>query len=165
MSPRKGSSKKGSQPRLLILGGLAFVVMAVLFVKQALSHARTPPPTDPVIHSAASASSLLPEEQFDQALEAGRPIIAFFHSYSCVQCKQMTDIVEQVYPEFTDQVVLVDVDVYNQANNSLLRRAQVRAIPTVILIDPKGQGQIYVGVIEASNLREQLAALLDETIP
>jgi thiol:disulfide interchange protein len=165
MPPRKRRSQKTFQPRLFILGGLAVLIAAVLFAKQTLPQDALSSSPDPVLQPGPSASSLLPEQQFDQAMEEGKPILAFFHSYSCVQCVQMTEIVEQVYPEFTDQVVLVDVDVYNQANNSLLRRARVRAIPTVILIDPAGEGQVYVGVMAAENLRERLVDLSAQAAP
>ena len=71
----------------------------------------------------------------------------------------MTEIVEQVYPDFAEQVALVDVNVYDDANQSLLQRAGIRVIPTLIFIDRTGAGQGYTGVMPAEELQEALTTL------
>jgi len=106
--------------------------------------------------------TLLPEAQLNQLLAAGEPAFVFFHSNNCVQCVRMIEIVEQVYPDFSDEVALVDVNVYDENNRNLLYRAGIRAIPTLIFIDHAGQAQGYVGVMDAAALREQLQALAGE---
>jgi thiol:disulfide interchange protein len=156
--PKKKSRKKNTNSQILVIAGLALVVAAVFLVKNSLI------PESPALaetENAASqtASATLPEDQLDQALEAGRPVLAFFHSLTCTPCKQMTGIVEEVYPEFENEIVLVDVDVYDQVNEPLLRRALVRTIPSVVFIDRSGQGQTYIGVMPADQLRAVLAGL------
>ncbi len=74
----------------------------------------------------------------------------------------MTEIVEQVYPNFADRVALVDVNVYDQRNQSLLGRAGIQVIPTLIFIDRDQQGQGYTGVTPAEALQEQLEVLAQE---
>ncbi len=101
----------------------------------------------------------LPEAYLDRLLEEGQPVFAFFHSTTCAQCIEMTKIVEQVYPDFAQQVALVDVNVYDDANQNLLQRAGIRVIPTLIFIDRTGQGQGATGVMPAEKLREVLAGL------
>ncbi|HOT91924.1 MAG TPA: thioredoxin family protein [Anaerolineae bacterium] len=101
----------------------------------------------------------LPEAHLDRLLEEGQPVFAFFHSTTCAQCIEMTKIVEQVYPDFAQQVALVDVNVYDDANQNLLQRAGIRVIPTLIFIDRTGQGQGATGVMQAEKLREVLAGL------
>lgn len=105
---------------------------------------------------------LLPEAQLDQYMAAGRPILAFFHSNTCAQCIRMTEVVNQVYPDYAQHIALVDVNVYDQQNQNLLDRAGIRVIPTLIFIDKKQQGQSYSGVMPAETLREQLKALAQE---
>jgi len=100
--------------------------------------------------------SLLPEAQLDRFLQAGEPVFLFFHSNTCVQCVKMTEIVEEVYPSFADSVPLVDVDVYDETNRSLLQRANIRTIPTLIFIDRQGDVEGHVGVMEPDALRLQL---------
>jgi thioredoxin-like negative regulator of GroEL len=135
--------KQSSPHQYFIIAGLVILAASVLLLK------REPPATEPV-------SSTLPEVQLEQALEAKQPVLAFFHSNTCYQCTVMMEVVADVYPEFSDTVALVDVDVYDNQNTSLLRRAQIRTIPTVILFDRTGQGQIFLGVMEPDQLRQQM---------
>jgi thioredoxin-like negative regulator of GroEL len=109
----------------------------------------TPTPT-------VAASSLTPAEQLQQATNQGRPALVFMHSTDCIPCKQMTTVVEQVIPEFSSQVVLVDVNVYDDANASLLRTLRLQAIPTSVIFDKKGQSKTYVGVMTPADLRTRL---------
>ena len=112
--------------------------------------------------SQAPATSLpdeLPEAQLERLLAAGQPTLAFFHSTNCVQCLKMMQVVEQVYPEFSSQVALVDVNVYDQSNASLLQRARIQAIPTQVFIDSTGRGLVIMGAMDSQQFREQLQAL------
>ncbi len=108
------------------------------------------------------AANVLPEQQLDRLLQAGEPVFLFFHSNTCVQCVKMTGIVEEVYPEFSDSVALVDVDVYDEQNRNLLQRANIRAIPTLIFVDTEAEATGHVGVMESDALREQLRQLGEE---
>ena len=102
----------------------------------------------------------LPEAQLERLLTAGQPTLAFFHSNNCVQCIKMMGVVEQVYPEFADAVALVDVNVYDQRNASLLQRARIRAIPTQIFFDQTGEGMMVMGAMDPGQFREQMQALV-----
>ncbi len=149
MSKKAAKQHRSSSSRLLQLlavAGVLLLAVIILLMKQ-----------DSKVEPVATAQ--LPEEQLQHALAAGQPTLAFFHSLTCDSCKEMTAIVEQVYPEFTDSVALVDVDVYDQRNGRLLQSAGIRAIPTVILFDRAGQGQVHIGVLKASQLRRALIVL------
>jgi hypothetical protein len=104
-------------------------------------------------------SSELPDAQLGRLLAEGKPTLAFFHSNSCDQCIQMTKIIQQVYPDFASSVALVDVDVYDDRNGGLLRKADIRYIPTLIFHDRTGRTQTSVGVMEPARLRQQLLLL------
>lgn len=119
-------------------------------------------PAQPAAPAAAppmNLADLSPEAQVDHLLAAGQPIFVFFHSNTCQQCIDMTRIVEQVYPNFDGRVYLVDVNVYDSANQNLLRRAGLRVIPTSVFIDRSGEAWGYTGVMPAADLREQLQRL------
>lgn len=111
---------------------------------------------------AAPVADLPPETQLDQFLAAGKPTLAFFHSNNCVQCVKMIRVVEQVYPDFVNIVALVDVNVYDERNQNLLHRADIRAIPTMIFIDGDGQGKGYMGLMELDVFRDELQRLAEE---
>ena len=167
-----------------IVGGVVILIGAVLFSKTRQSPAASPTPPPPAEQEATGLSEsggsvplagstteatnttgalptprVLPETQLDRLLQAGEPIVLFFHSNTCAQCIKMTGIVEQVYPDFSDSVALVDVNVYDDRNKGLLERANIRAIPTLIFINGEGEGEGYVGVMEPDALRQQLATL------
>ena len=176
---RKQDQEKTPRAQLAIIAGVLLLIGIVLILKTqkpavgsagfqnelqekaevglaspvAATVAPTPPPPTP---------TLLPEAYLDQLLDAGEPILAFFHSNTCAQCVRMTEIVQQVYPDFADAVALVDVNVYDERNGHLLQRASLRAIPTLIFIDRTGQGQGYTGVMEPDALRAELEALAEE---
>jgi hypothetical protein len=73
----------------------------------------------------------------------------------------MMETVSKVYPEFEDQIALVDVDVYDKNNANLLRKAQITGIPTQVFINKKGDGKVSIGVMESEELRMQLSSLLE----
>lgn len=133
-------------PKILILAGIALIIAVILMVKNQGSQATVSP--------AISA-----EAQLDEYLADGKPTFVFFHSNNCQSCLDMIAVVEQVYPEFKDQVALVDVNVYDSANQNLLQRAKINTIPTQVFIDASGQGMVTLGVMTVENLRQQLQAL------
>jgi thiol:disulfide interchange protein len=133
--------------RGLIVFGLLIAVVAVLLAKQ------EPEPQ--------MANSIVPEVQLAQALEAGRPTFAFYHSLDCVPCKQMMATVDQVYPQYADRVVLVDVNVYDSWNRPLLSTARIRSIPTMVFYNYAGEQQTVIGVMEVDQLRQMLATISD----
>lgn len=145
--PRKRKPKKSNLPRFLIVAGLALLVVVVLMVKDK--------------HQATTTASgkELPELQLVNALQAGQPTLAFYHSTNCEQCIIMMDIVAQVYPEYREEVALVDVDVYDQRNAPLLRKVGLQYIPTLVFYNQNGERQVHVGVMEADMLRNTLATI------
>ena len=56
-------------------------------------------------------------------------------------------------------MTLVDIDVYDPINEPLLDKVGLQYIPTLIFFDNQGQGETYVGVMHAGELRERLATL------
>lgn len=135
-------------PQALAIGGLLLLIAAVLLLKPGSQAA------EPSANSGESA-----QMQLDRALQEQQPTLAFFHSDNCQQCIDMMQIVAQVYPEFTDSVTLVDINVYDPANETLLKRVGLQYIPTLIFYDRSGKDQVSVGVMEAEQLRQTLAAL------
>jgi thioredoxin-like negative regulator of GroEL len=149
-------TKKPRQPQqrglqIVVLAIVAIVIGVILIAKAQPAAPTSASSVTPVVES--------PEVILDRALAAKQPTLAFFHSLTCDSCIEMTAIVEQVYPEFKGTITLVDVNVYDERNQSLLQRARIRAIPTLVFIDHTGQGQMFMGVMEAAQLRQTLQAL------
>lgn len=150
MPPKKHSTSHSGQtnflPTILILAGIIIVVTVVFLLKNE-------PETKPDLTTKA------PEAQLDWYLENEQPVFVFFHSTTCKTCTDMMVIVDQVYPEFKDQVGLVDVDVYASWNEDLLRQARITNIPTQVFINGKGEGKTMIGGMPPEELRAQLQAL------
>lgn len=167
---RKKSRQKSPGAQLAAIVGVLLLIGGVLILKAQRSAVSSANSQDevglasPAAETAAPtqllpAPTLLPEAQLDQLLAAGKPTLAFFHSNTCKKCIRMSEIVEKVYPDFTNTVALVDVNAHDERNASLLQRVGIRAIPTLIFIDRTGQGRVHMGVMEPDALREQLRAL------
>ncbi|MFH1635069.1 MAG: thioredoxin fold domain-containing protein [Chloroflexota bacterium] len=145
---KKSSHKRSFPPSLLILGGLVLLVVAVFFLKRDTGNNVEVP--------------LSLEAQLDAALQEKRPTFIFLHSLDCIPCKEMMEVVAQVYPEFQEQVVLIDVDVYEQRNANILRREGLQAIPTLVFYDSTGERYMHVGVLPAEQMRTVLQNLSGE---
>ena len=143
--------KPSRLPQILAMVGLALLVIAILVFKE-----------KPQVAAPAANPNESPQAQLDRALQAGQPTLAFFHSTNCQQCIVMMETVAQVYPEFLDSITLVDINVYDKNNQALLERVRLQYIPTLVFYDHTGRGQVSVGVMEAEQLRQTLAALAGE---
>lgn len=143
--PRKRKPKNSTLPRFLIVAGLVLLVAVVLMVKDK--------------PQAAAPAGVLPAAQLERALEARQPALAFYHSNNCHSCIEMIGIVQQVYPEFSSSVALVDVNVYAEENRPLLRKQQIQYIPTLVFYDQQGSREVFVGVMETEALRKKLTTI------
>lgn len=138
-------------PQFLIIVGVILFAFTMLIFKQSQNF------DDEIMASAGE----LPALQLDRALQAGQPTLAFFHSDNCQQCIVMMDTVAQVYPEFSQKVELVDVNVYDENNAELLRSVGLQYIPILIFFDRSGKGQVSVEMMEDDLLRQTLADLAE----
>ncbi len=141
-SKRKYHAAK-NPPTLLILAGVALLLIAVFALKSG--------------GSSTSAPDL--ESQLDAALAAKRPTFVFLHSLDCIPCKEMMGVVADVYPEFRDSIVLIDVNIYDERNANILRRERLQSIPTLVFYDSTGRRQIFIGAMPAEQFRTVLQTL------
>jgi thiol-disulfide isomerase/thioredoxin len=143
--PRKRRPKNSNLSRFLIVAVLVLLVAVVLIVKEK--------------PQAAAVSGEIADAQLERALEAGQPTLAFYHSNNCKSCIEMIGIVQQVYPEFSGSVALVDVNVYADENRPLLQKQQIQYIPTLVFYDQQGTREVFVGVMETETLRVKLETI------
>lgn len=169
MPKQKDHQKTNILPRLLIgIGVLVLAVMILVFKEmsrdnrqEAGSAGIVPLQGADVMAYPIATSSELPAEQLRNALAEHRPTLAFFHSNSCRQCVMMIENVNRVYPEFSASVVLVDVYVYDEKNEPLLKKVGLQYIPTMIFYDRSGTEQVFVGLMDEEQLRQSLATLAE----
>lgn len=143
MPGRRRPSRKSS-PSILIIAGIALLLIGAFAFKSAGDE---------------SGPGVLLEAQLDQALRQGRPAVVFLHSLNCVACKEMMQTVADVYPEYQDSIALIDVDVYDQGNNNIIRREQLQSIPTLVFYDERGAREVFIGAMPSEQFRDALAQL------
>ena len=143
MPKRKRPARK-NPPTLLILAGIALLLVAIFAVKH----------DD---NSSASTSSL--EAQLDQALNEGLPTFVFLHSLDCIPCKEMMGTVADVYPDFQNSVVLIDVDIYDKSNSNLIQRERLQSIPTLVFYNAQGTRQVFIGAMQPEQFCDTLTQL------
>jgi len=145
---KKKRNKVSDLSKSLTIIGLVLLACVVLLLKDKPHTATT-----------SASNPDLPGTQLVNALQAGQPTLAYYHSTDCEQCIIMMDVVAEVYPEYKDAVTLVDVDVYDERNVPLLNKVRLQYIPTLVFYNRTGERQVQVGVMEADKLRQALAAI------
>lgn len=141
---RKLPIRKQGPSTLLILAGILLLLMVISTFKSGGN-------------SPSSANSL--EAQLDQALKEGRPTFVFLHSLDCIPCKAMMKTVADVYPDYQDLVVLVDVDIYDQSNSNIIQRERLQSIPTLVFYNAQGTRQIFIGAMPSEQFRDVMTQL------
>jgi thioredoxin 1 len=89
---------------------------------------------------ATSAFAELPSgNQFtiQAALASGRPTLVDFGARSCIPCKKMAPILEQLEKEYRGRANVIFVDVWQ--DNRIGGQYRVQMIPTQIFFDAKGK--------------------------
>jgi thiol:disulfide interchange protein len=129
---------------LLILAGLVLLLITVFALKSVYA---SPTPAAPL------------ESQLDQALADNRPTFVFLHSLDCIPCKAMMQTVADVYPDYQDSIVLIDVDVYDRSNSNILQRERLQSIPTLVFYDAQGTRQVFIGAMPADQFSDTLTLL------
>ena len=143
----KTKTKNNDQlPKVLILAGIVIIALAIFLIKNQSDN------------NMVSVNES-PEAQFDRYLQEEKPVFIFFHSNNCESCIMMMATVDQVYPNYENEVALVDVNVYDPINEKFLQRAGINTIPTQVFVDASGEGKVTIGVMTANQLDQQLDLL------
>ena len=91
----------------------------------------------------------------EQALSSGKPTLAEFSWRTCIPCKQMKPILEELAVEYQDKLNVVNIEVYEQ--KELTHEYGIMTVPTQILFDSKGKEVIrHVGFWAKKEITTQL---------
>jgi len=88
-----------------------------------------------IIDSESSPTGL--QMTLEQALANGKPTLAEFGSSTCIPCKQMKPILENLSTEYEGKLNVVIIEVYEQ--RELTQQYGIMAIPTQIVFDNSGE--------------------------
>jgi peptidylprolyl isomerase len=89
------------------------------------------------IGGSQSQGSNLASLPLGKALSSGKPTLAEFGSSTCIPCKQMKPILENLAAEYEGKLNVVIVEVYEQ--KELTQQYNIMAIPTQIIFDSSGK--------------------------
>ena len=163
---RSKPKPKNNSNNLFIIAGIAVIVLSILLLK-GMSGKSEPDQQETAsgagaLASAAQPTPETPDEQFNRLYAQKRPIFVFFHSNNCQLCVEMIDVVASVFPEYEGKIELLDIDVYDEANQNLIQSAQIKAIPTQFFFSGGGDSFSFVGKMSPDQLREALDQIVGE---
>ena len=98
------------------------------------------------------------EQNFDELLASGKPVMIDFGATWCGPCKALAPRVEEVEGEYADRAVVGTADVDECAG--LAARFRIRNVPTVLFFEGGEQKDKCVGMVSKETLTEKLNALL-----
>lgn len=146
----------------LILLVVAAAFAALIVVKIGAS---SPPATGRVAGSPdAGAEAAEPVDAvaaYQAALDTGRPIFLNFGLSYCANCAEMEQSVQEVLPDFKNEVVYLHVMTDEPSGQALARRFSFQFVPTSYFIAPDGEiADSYTGKLDAAGVRKYLDTLV-----
>lgn len=94
-----------------------------------------------------------------------KPQIIKFTSLMCLDCKRLNEVMVKVYPKYSEDIILTEVQVQNndKYTNDQIAKYNVSLVPTMILLDKKGNKiEKIEGFLPEKNLENKLKAMLNE---
>lgn len=92
------------------------------------------------------------------ALASGKPTVADFGARTCIPCKKMAPILEELGRELKGKANVLFTDVWQ--DNKLGRQYRVQMIPTQIFFDAKGKEiKRHIGFMNKADILKELKAL------
>jgi thioredoxin 1 len=94
-------------------------------------------------------------EEFQQAIKSGKPLLVDFGSNSCMPCRQLRPILKEIKKEHSEKARILVIDVYEYQD--LAREYRVQLIPTLIFFDKMGKEMYrHVGAWDKDSIVEKL---------
>ena len=95
------------------------------------------------------------DEDFSKALKSDKPVVVDFGSNSCIPCRQMRPILQEIRKEHLGKAEVLVIDVYKY--QGLAREYKIQMIPTLIFFDSNAKEvHRHQGFMSKKALLEQL---------
>lgn len=94
-------------------------------------------------------------EEFKQALKSGKPVLVDFGANTCMPCRQIRPILQEISREYNGKAQVLIIDVYQYKD--LAQEYRVQAIPTLIFFDKTGKEVFrHMGAWDKSSIEGKL---------
>ncbi|MBU5612999.1 thioredoxin family protein [Geomonas azotofigens] len=118
------------------------LILAAALLVAATAHAELPSASDAVIR---------------KALASGKPTVIDLGARTCIPCRQMAPVLEQLFSEYRGKASVLFIDVH--ADQAAAERFRIQMIPTQIFFDAKGREvKRHVGALEKADIVKELKA-------
>ena len=77
------------------------------------------------------------EEALSKALKSGRPVLVDFGSNSCIPCRQLRPILQEIKKEQEGKLEVLVIDIYK--HRSLAAQHHIQVMPTLVFFDSTGK--------------------------
>ncbi|MGD2057478.1 MAG: thioredoxin family protein [Anaerolineales bacterium] len=99
-------------------------------------------------------------DAFGQVVNGETPVLLEFQSPYCIACMAVEPTIKKIETEFADELLVVKVNVLEEATKPLRKRFEFQYTPTFIFLNPEGQ-EIWrtVGVLDPQHVASTLDTL------
>ncbi len=102
--------------------------------------------------------NILGTEEFDKTINSNKPVLVDFYATWCGPCKMQAPILKEFAEEVGDKVVVVKVDV--DENASIASKYAIQSIPTLVVFKNGELKEKAVGLTVKANLSQMLIKYL-----
>lgn len=91
--------------------------------------------------------------------QVNQPQMIKFVSRMCYDCQRLEKVLQAVYPEFRDKVILTEITVQDNSSSvqNMIKKYNVKLVPTSIFINKNGDIKARVeGYMDENTLRNHL---------
>ena len=91
-----------------------------------------------------------------------QPQMLKFTSRMCYDCQRLEDVVKNVYPQYSDKVVLSEISVQDNSSSvqTMIKKYHIKLVPTSIFLNKNGDIINRVeGYIDKENLEKYLGEI------
>ncbi len=95
------------------------------------------------------------EEELSLALKSGRPVLVDFGSNSCIPCRQLRPILQDIKKELAGKLEVLIIDIYK--HQALAGQYRIQVMPTLVFFDSTGKEVVRrQGFMPKTALMEEL---------
>lgn len=160
-----GTSAAPARSKNVVVLLVVAVFLGFIVMKLVLDN--TAPTGSPATGGAASGRSITSIHNdavadYEAAVASGKPIYVLFHSLTCAPCLEISEVADQVVPEYADEIVFVNAITDDPSGQQLAAKFQFQYIPTSFFLSPGGAEvtDSFTGAMDEAQMRTYLDALV-----